>query len=53
MILYCLFNPLWLYADVPLRGTGTAMLQQPLHQGNIEAIGIIDSVAYHLRKLWC
>ena len=42
MILYSLFNSLWFNADVPLRGAGTAMLQQPLHRGDIEAIGIID-----------
>lgn len=40
MILYCLFNSLWLNADVPLRGAGTAMLQQPLHKGNIESITV-------------
>lgn len=34
MILYGLFNPLWLDADMPLCGTGTAMLRQPLHSAN-------------------
>ena len=42
MILYRLFDPLWLNADVPLRGAGTAMLQQSLNQGNIETIGFVD-----------
>ena len=42
MILYRPFDLLWLDADVPLGGAGTAMLQKPLRQGNIEAIGIID-----------
>ena len=40
MILYSLFNPLWLNAYIPLRGAGTAMLQQPLHKGNIESITV-------------
>jgi hypothetical protein len=31
MILYRLFNSLWLNAYVSLRGAGTAVLQQPLH----------------------
>ena len=26
MILYCLFDPLWLNTDIPLCGTGTAVL---------------------------
>ena len=50
MILYSLFDPLWLNAYIPLRGAGTAMLQQPLHQGNIEAIGIIDFRSIPLAK---
>lgn len=50
MILYCLFDSLWLDADVPLCGAGTAVLQQPLHQGNIEAVGIIDFRCIPLAK---
>lgn len=50
MILYSLLNPLWLDADVPLCGAGTAMLQQPLHQGNIEAVGIVDLCSIPLAK---
>ena len=50
MILYRLFNPLRLYAYVPLRGAGTAMLQQPLHQGNIKTICIIDFCCIPLAK---
>lgn len=50
MILYRLFDSLWLYANIPLRGAGTAMLQKPLHQGNIEAIGIVDLCCIPLAK---
>ena len=50
MILYRLFDPLWLDTDIPLRGAGTAMLQKPLHQGNIETIGIIDFRCIPLAK---
>ena len=39
MILNGLFDPLWLNADVTLRGGGTTVLQQPLDQCNIEAVG--------------
>ena len=42
MILNRLFDPLWLDADVTLRGGGTAVLQEPLHQGNIVAVGLVD-----------
>ena len=41
MILYCLLNPLRLNADIPLRGGGGTMLQQPLYKGNIEAVGLV------------
>ena len=50
MILYRLFDPLWLNADVPLSSAGTAVLQQPLHQGDIEAVGIIDFCCIPLAK---
>ena len=40
MILYRLFDPLRLNAYIPLRGAGTAMLQQSLYQGNIEAVAV-------------
>ena len=42
MILNRLFDPLWLDADVTLRGGGTAVLQKPLHQGDVIAIGLVD-----------
>lgn len=42
MILYRRFNPLWLNANIPLRGACAAMLQQPLHQRNIIAIIFIN-----------
>lgn len=41
MVLNRLFDPLWFNADVTLRGGGTAVLQQPLHQRNIESVGLI------------
>ena len=41
MILNCLLNSLRLDADIPLRGGGGTMLQKPLHQGNIEAVGLV------------
>lgn len=42
MILYRLFDALWLNTDIPLCGACAAMLQQPLNQRNIKAIGIIN-----------
>lgn len=50
MILYCLLDPLWFDTDIPLRSAGTAMLQQPLYQGNIESIGIEDLCCVPLAK---
>ena len=50
MILYRLFDPLWLNAYIPLRGAGTAMLQQSLHQGDIEAVGIVNFCCVPLAK---
>ena len=41
MILNCLLNSLRLNADIPLRGGGGTMLQKPLHQRNIEAVGLV------------
>ena len=41
MILNCLLDPLRFNADVPLRGGGGTVLQKPLHQGNIEAVGLV------------
>ena len=41
MILNCLLYSLRLNADVPLRGGGGTVLQKPLHQGNIEAVGLV------------
>ena len=42
MVLYCLFDSLWLDADVTLRGGGTAVLQKPLHQGDVIVVGLVD-----------
>ena len=42
MILNCLLNSLRLNADVSLGGGCTAVLQEPLYQRNIEAVGIVD-----------
>ena len=41
MILNCLLNSLRLNADVSLGGGCTAVLQEPLYQRNIEAVGIV------------
>ena len=37
-----LFNPLLLNADIALRDRGAAMLQKPLHKGNIKAVIFIN-----------
>ena len=42
VILYRLFDALWLDTDIPLCGACAAMLLQPLNQRNIKAIGIIN-----------
>ena len=42
MILNRLFDPLWLDANVTLRGGGTAVLQKPLDKGDVIAIGLVD-----------
>ena len=42
MILNRLFDPLWLDADVTLRGGGTAVLQEPLDKGDVIAVGLVD-----------
>ena len=42
MILNRLFDSLWLDADVTLCGGGTAVLQKPLHQGDVIAVGLVD-----------
>ena len=41
MILNCLLNSLRLNADIPLGGGSGTMLQKPLHQRNIEAVGLV------------
>ena len=38
MPLYCLFYPLRLYAYIPLRDGGGAVLKQSLHKGNVIAV---------------
>ena len=42
MILNGLFDPLRLNANVPLRSGGAAVLQQPLNQDDVIAIGLVD-----------
>lgn len=42
MILNRRFDLLRLDADIPLCGACAAVLQQPLHKGYIEAIGVVD-----------
>ena len=42
MVLDSLLYPLRLNADIPLRGGGTAVLQQPLHKGNIVAVILVN-----------
>ena len=40
MPFHCLFDPLRLDANIPLRHSGGAVLQQPLDQGNVIASAI-------------
>ena len=42
MILNCLLNFLRFNADVPLRGGGTAVLKEPLHQCYVKAVGVVN-----------
>ena len=42
MVLDSLLYPLRLNADIPLRGGGAAMLQQPLHKGNIVTVILVN-----------
>ena len=42
MVLYCLFDSLWLDANITLCGGGTAVLQEPLDKGDVIAIGLVD-----------
>ena len=42
MILYRLFNPLWLDADIALGGGGGAVLQQALDKGDIITIILVN-----------
>ena len=42
MVLDCRFDLLRLDADVPLRGGGGTMLQQPLHQRYVKAVCVVD-----------
>ena len=46
MIQNCFFNPLRLHADITLGGGGGAVLQKPLHQGNV-----ITTVFVNLRSI--
>lgn len=42
MVLDSLLYPLRLNADIPLRGGGAAMLQQPLHKGDIVPVILVN-----------
>lgn len=42
MVLDCLLNPLRLDADIPLCGGGAAVLQEPLHKGNIITVILVN-----------
>ena len=46
-------NPLWLYADIPLRNRGTAMLEEPLHKCNIITIVFINFGGIPFSKRVC
>ena len=50
MILYRLFDPLWLDADVTLRGGGTAVLQESLDKGDVIAVCLVDLRCVPLAK---
>ena len=38
----CLLDALWFHADVSLCGGRGAVLQEPLHQGDVLAVVVID-----------
>ena len=42
MVLNCLLNSLGFNADVPLGGGCAAVLQKPLHKGNVEPVIVVD-----------
>ena len=42
MVLDSLLYPLWLNADIPLCGGGAAVLQQPLHKGDIVTVILVN-----------
>ena len=42
MVLNRLFDPLWLNADVTLGSGSGTVLQQPLHQRNVETVIVVD-----------
>ena len=42
MVLNSLFDPLWLNADVTLRGGGTAVLQESLDKSDVIAVFPVD-----------
>ena len=50
MVLNCLFNSLWLDADVTLCGGGTAVLQEPLDKGDVIAVRLVDFCCVPLAK---
>ena len=50
VILNRLFDSLWLEADVTLWGGGTAVLQKPLHKGDVIAIRLVDLRCVPLAK---
>ena len=53
MILNRLFDPLWLDADVTLRGGGTAVLQEPLDKGDVIAVRLVDYYEKSDRQFYC
>lgn len=42
MALYGLFDPLRLYADIPLRSGGAGVLQKPLDKGDIVSVAVVN-----------
>ena len=42
MVLNCLLNSLGFDANVPLGGGSGTVLQQPLHQRNVETVIVVD-----------
>ena len=47
------FNSLRLNSNVTLRDGGGAVLQEPLHKGNVVAVGLVDFRSVPLAKAVC